>query len=449
MKRRSSLTRCAVLTCLGGCSLSGALTSSSVDYNQALEAVTNNMLVTNVLLARDRAPLHFTDLSQIRGSLQLQSQIQVAAPFGSEYTTNTRSRDMLTGSLIVTSNPTFDVVPLNTRDFTAGITEPIDVKSYIYYLNQDRSIDTDTITDLLFSKIEISWGTGAGFTDCEFVNRPDTLRQKTYEECNKKAQEVFGLNKAEIHFSDMIRELVNLYYIKKAPSDLGPDIAVSGGDLLKGAAAFVGPGLSLQERHPERGPGNRYHLSRDNKEGVLCLAVVRPGTSEVSWQVIRSATLVDPVDRLPGADPTYLCTGRRSSHKNVDSTPQVYIYVRSVEAVFQYLGSMLNYAKDIRAIPFYIDKDRPAKPRFNVYYHGARYYVSESRPPQEFCVSGNTEAGPNSSLNPDCSHLGTGAGSEADRGDQTLFVLSVLNQLLNLHKTASEIRTTPAVQAVP
>ncbi len=54
------------LAFLGGCSLSGAVTRSSLDYDQVLEAVTNDMLVTNILLARDQAPLHFTDLSQIR-----------------------------------------------------------------------------------------------------------------------------------------------------------------------------------------------------------------------------------------------------------------------------------------------------------------------------------------------------------------------------------------------
>lgn len=132
-----------LLLFLGGCSLSGPLTGASVDYNQALEDVTDNMLVTNILLAKDQAPLHFTDLSQIRGSLQLQSQAQVAAPFGMQYDSGTRVRNIFTGSVTVATNPTFDVVPLNTKEFTEGIISPIDLRNFWYFLN--RHVNNSTL----------------------------------------------------------------------------------------------------------------------------------------------------------------------------------------------------------------------------------------------------------------------------------------------------------------
>ncbi len=39
---------------LAGCSLSGVIESSSKDYNVTIEYVTNNMLVENILRARDQ-----------------------------------------------------------------------------------------------------------------------------------------------------------------------------------------------------------------------------------------------------------------------------------------------------------------------------------------------------------------------------------------------------------
>ena len=449
MERRCSLFVWAFLTFLGGCSLSGPLTGSSLDYNQALEVVTDNMLATNVLLARDRAPLHFTDLSQIRGSLQLQAQVQATEPFGSEYTSTSRSRAMLTGLLAGASNPTFDIVPLNTRNFTTGITEPLDIKTFMYYMNQEYTVYQETITNLLFAKIAIVWGDGTSFNECEFINRPQLAPLPSQEKCNEKARNLLGLNKNDIHFEDMVTRLMNLDYVRKNPSDLGPSINISGRDLLRGAGAFVGSNLSIKEQHLGSGEG-RYHISRDNKEGVLCSALVPPGEKKVSWHVIRFATLGDPVDRSPSEDPTYACTGQHSFHKTEASAPQVYLYIRSVEAVFQYLGSMLNYPNNVRAIPFYIDKVRPKNPRFSVYYRGSRYYISEDYSPCKSHSEGNAEVAPTSSFqNPQCSGGKTDFDARSSRGDQTLFVLSILNQLLNLHKTASEIPTTPAVQAVP
>ncbi len=115
-----------------------------------------------------------------------------------------------------------------------------------------------------------------------------------------------------------------------------------------------------------------------------------------------------------------------------------------MDAIFQYLGRVLTYSSRERAIPFFIDSERPRDPRFHVDYRGKTYYVSESSMP---CKEQDPSRG--RFIGRDCPYVVDGPVAERDRGDETLFVLSVLNQLLNLYKSASDIPVTPAVQAVP
>jgi hypothetical protein len=69
ISRRIALTLC--LAPLVGCSLAPLVAHESEDYNETVETVTNSLLVTNILRARDEVPLYFTDLSQIRGQIML------------------------------------------------------------------------------------------------------------------------------------------------------------------------------------------------------------------------------------------------------------------------------------------------------------------------------------------------------------------------------------------
>src|SRR5206468_2010092 len=59
----------AFLLALAGCSLAEPIARQAIDYNATIETAANTLLIRNVLRARDNAPLHFTSLPQIRGSL--------------------------------------------------------------------------------------------------------------------------------------------------------------------------------------------------------------------------------------------------------------------------------------------------------------------------------------------------------------------------------------------
>lgn len=121
---------------LAACSLSGAVQRNSIDYNRAIEDVTNQLIVTNVLRARDHAPLHFTDLSLIHGSLQISTTGNAVLPFAQGGNTTVRPRDLLTLGMTVQSSPAFDTSPLNSSGFTGGLLSPVPFKYFRYYLDR-------------------------------------------------------------------------------------------------------------------------------------------------------------------------------------------------------------------------------------------------------------------------------------------------------------------------
>jgi hypothetical protein len=435
----STASTIALVLC--GCSLASGVKEGSLDYNTVLEDVTDNMLVTNVLLARDQAPLHFTDLSQIRGSLQLQGQLQASSPFGQNVVSTTRARDIVQGTLTVNSLPTFDVVPLNTKEFTEGITTPIDFRFLWYYFN--RGADAETVVRLFVSKLDLDENFPANQRECEFINHPNMTFEPQYSsdaiECDISVRKVLGITTApgkRVTFQDLVPLLEGLdYTLVKKTKEVGPDVRVRGSDLLRSGGLLSGGKISL-----ERGPDTLYHVVKETQESVICLEP----TPRHPWIIFRLAPLAGALDRSAlKVDPVSACTTSVARPQKADSFVQIFLYMRSVEAIFQYLGQMLTFPEEDRTIPFYIrdnfyDRLVESNPRFRVRYRDHDYFVSSAASSCGYLRGVNDPRGTS----------GICATNPEYRGDQTLFVLSVLNQVLNLYKNAKEIPITPAVQAV-
>jgi hypothetical protein len=137
---------------LAGCSLAPVIAENTLDYNTAVETVTNSVLVSNILRARDGAPLYFSDLSQIRGAVQLSLQTQTMVPYGPAFPAGAGASAQ-GGPLAVSSQPGFDVAPLNTKKFAQGMLEGIDVKVFAYFIQ--RHVDPKVFLNLVVSRIEL------------------------------------------------------------------------------------------------------------------------------------------------------------------------------------------------------------------------------------------------------------------------------------------------------
>ena len=141
---------------------------------------------------------------------------------------------------------------------------------------------------------------------------------------------------------------------------------------------------------------------------------------------------------------------------------QVRLHIRSVGEIFQFLGDLVQYQEEVRHyleseplpkltlntpvtfgycpddpgagcndIFFRLDGD-PGNARFMLTYRDREYSVANMN-----SVSG----GPRRD--------GSGGMDNAQQKDHTLEILAVLQQLVNLNKSATDIRATPAVQVLP
>ena len=124
---------------LAGCSLTSFVSSESIDYNKTVEDVTTSVLVTNILRARDSGPLFFSDISQLRGSFTASAQASASFPFGpiNRPLTAGGTRDSATlGPLTFSNNPSFDMAPLTTKQFTQGLLNSISESLVAYYMGR-------------------------------------------------------------------------------------------------------------------------------------------------------------------------------------------------------------------------------------------------------------------------------------------------------------------------
>ena len=141
---------------LAGCVTHGALSSRAVDYNTAAETARNEMLLMNILRARDRRPMVFTGLSRITGSVRAESQIGAAASTGSA----APDVQAFSPSFGFSDAPTFDVAVLDSQEFTRGIMTPVGTEILEYFW--DQGYNREVLLYLVVDRVEVECGAADG-----------------------------------------------------------------------------------------------------------------------------------------------------------------------------------------------------------------------------------------------------------------------------------------------
>ena len=145
---------------LSGCSLAPFIQQGAVEYNTALNEFDDQVLVTNILRARDYVPINVSELSTITGSLSAQATLGASIPFGPHQS----GSNTLSPQLSVGSTPTFNMADINTSGFELSMMQPV---SPIYVATKSNSNYPMQLLLLLFVK-SIRFSDGS-----MFVNDPD------------------------------------------------------------------------------------------------------------------------------------------------------------------------------------------------------------------------------------------------------------------------------------
>src|SRR6202795_3242207 len=142
----------AMVMTLEACSIpTTAVRSQVISYDDAIEDITNKLLLLNILRDKDKAPLHFDTIPSIHETIQATASLSATYPFGP--LNKSTQRNTFTPGLNLQVSPSFEIDHLDTKDFITGLASPIDPKFVKYWL--DRGLDRRIVLLLFFSAADI------------------------------------------------------------------------------------------------------------------------------------------------------------------------------------------------------------------------------------------------------------------------------------------------------
>jgi hypothetical protein len=173
---RLILTVMSGLFALTGCSSHRQLATQAVGFNLTVEKAQNEMLLLNVIRAKDRLPMYMTGISSLSGNVATSLSTGVSGSYTrskghvpSVLDTLTRSVTPSVGASLST-NPSFSLAVLDTQEFMKGFLSPVSTETLAYYWNQGWP--KDLLLYLLVQRVEI--GSSAGGPPLVVRNYPDS-----------------------------------------------------------------------------------------------------------------------------------------------------------------------------------------------------------------------------------------------------------------------------------
>ena len=426
---------------LGGCSLAPMITPAAIEYNQVEEDVNNQILVTNILRARDSAPIYLAEFQNIHvsftGTIGTGS---ISVPFGRGKVPNAKSFSALPNATFM-SQPSFDATQLDTQQFTLGMLKPVDPMTWEYYWHRNYSPDIllyvflASINQGTLSFSNNPCTTASAKTDCDayagFVSKVDQLAAASVYLNIFSTLSPADPGKDPTKVADGVKVVLidgKSYAFQQSTPQVAICTPLQGQDARQIADTFTR--LTRYQIDPCPSGGGEAHVTpapaaTSAPQSLLPSGGANPGPT-------ASGSALSPDDMA-----MFACTHRqvvqcrRSWADLQESSVEGGGYVlRSVDGIIRYLGRVQQVVDQtagpdsdkkgvtwtengVRQTLFQLHRE-PGLDRIGVNYHGKRYYVREGDP-----------------------------------SDHTLEVLALLNQLINANKNASEIPSTKAVQIVP
>jgi len=426
-----------------GCSSHRQLAIQAVDFNLTVEKAQNEMLLLNVIRAKDRLPMYMTGIASLSGNVST----SIAASLPGTYTSSkgigidtiTRSTTPSAGASM-SANPTFSLAVLDTQEFMKGFLAPISTDLLAYYWNQGWP--PDLLIYLLVQQVEIVPNSG-GPTQV-LRNYPDStdprLQQVQRFGCWLRA---FFSRKPRLTYTTTLDN--------------------------------VGPQLSRDQ------VSDVENLIQVNKEGLVLSQV---GNQEV-WQLQRRRTElrfsleaqpVPPPDDHPDSDcadmalsfdppapssaakvaeaaqtkePANPATGKIST--TLPSSTTFTFVLRSPEALVYYLGELMRVAnrKESPKVPYFCVQGR-LQPIFVALPAGRckDTQVDADTGRGAFSVPLSSEPGDERKCKEGELQLVDAMSAESCQAGRSMQALRLLSQIMSLQKSAKDMPSSATVRLI-
>jgi hypothetical protein len=454
-----------ILSACSAISLAPIADNNARDYHQVVENVTNDILVTNVLRARDRAPIHYSDLSSFNASLTEITAVTATFPFGPLRGSSTRNGFQL-GGISLQSNPSFTLGTLDTDDFTRGILTPISgdvignfiaqgfvnrAEAFLLFFNsvQDYDVRLCIHPDLDRAKKEKLF-----YTRGVIRNEPDLDRVTNTNNTTEPTSETeLGLFLAIANYEAPGLYVHGYHELRKISSDFNLN-----NNTVKDLATLDVSKFQIRQDPDSKSTSKNYALYSVSHDMKYVVCSRHP---QVDKEKIRQEHLIDNGHgigyRIFALGPTSLptrplqvCTDDEVIIPDKPEQEKIVLGVRSAQGIIEYLGALLRF-----------QQKHPQHGPITVTYLPPSPVVPQvsNKCPQE---APNTAAQQPSggalfqlTNNPDGARFGvayrgdTYYVAQASEKDHSLEVLALVNQLLDAYKSAKDIPTIHPVTIVP
>ena len=154
MRFKPSVIGVLFAVALGGCQYSPDLVDRAIAYNKAIAQSTNEMLLLNMLRARDREPTYYTRSTSDTATTAINPALSLSAPFGP--LNHGATRASLSGVLGGSVQSQLALQNLDDQNFMRGILTPISTKVLGFYLREGWPKEVLFMTTI--ARIKISRG---------------------------------------------------------------------------------------------------------------------------------------------------------------------------------------------------------------------------------------------------------------------------------------------------
>jgi hypothetical protein len=434
--------------CLSACVPQSILRDRAIEQNVTIEDVTDAILVANILRARDQAPLQFADIPLMHESFQVTAGVTPTILFGPIHAGS--GSHTVAPTVTVQEAPTFDLSNLDTQEFVTGVMSPIKPSVVKYWL--DRGLDERIALLLFFSSVTITTANGDTLT---IQNSPRTAGKRGPREAGDFDRYLYVIN--QLSGQTRVLEVPDL-------SPVGPPFVLTMDKHLKELSKVDSGKYEVDPLQPNPSPDPkarkkqpfvvvdepskgvvypRYQLfSVSDKKVLICFNSPNARPRTPAEEKLCKKSGAPPESEIAERAPPPACQ-RAIDFLDGNCSATLKFAVRSAGDVIHFLGDLLweqedgtsglhdpitlgfcEHAEQERYrrgdvgcgdVLFNVAPEKDGVPgRLRVPYRGGYYTLPNAAP-----------------------------------HDQTLEVLAIAAQLINLNKAAKELRSTPTVQIVP
>jgi hypothetical protein len=445
--KRFAMAAMAASLLLSGCGTEGHVADELTTFNEAQQKGTAQLVLLNILRARERQPLAYSHFDVLRGGISGSSTAALAVPFGPGAAANA-----LATGIGVSPGISQDVKPQDDQDFYRGILTPLSAETWALYQDQDwnpdllfhmfvediklTQADFDTVVsataDLCHEHAGVT-GVVAACTDLARTNANiDGMAgcaPSTFLVNGKPLLKLMndpGDRCSQLRYDALTQSLTILgFHIAEetSKSDVGPAMGAAAFKDTQWPFALKGSNIEIT------GSGGTYQFKTVSKSYVVALSNMPcPGAANIA--VAATSEIGSQIREMSREDKAYTATHKLPADCAEKPHLQIGITTRSPDGMLYYMGEVARALLPLR-------EDRTGKP---VIVRG-----DDGSPKTLLALAEGDISDPAVRV----AYHGTTYSVPRDGDQITMQAFELLEQVFALYNHASSAPSTTAVTVVP